>query len=313
MVNILWFVLVLLIVAGLLIVIVAAIMAWALIRPPRMTDGKAAWVLKRVTPLDLELAYEPMSFSVRDDISGRPLRLAGWWIPSPRGDGRCVLLIHGYADAKVGAIAWAPVLHDLGWNILAIDLRAHGESDGRFTTGGCVERHDVDQVINDLRARRPEQTRHLVLFGLSLGATVAAATADARDDLAGVILDSPPADERHAIMTQFDLMGLPGGFMQRLAIRMARWLAGCAVADVRPVELIERIACPLMIILCDRDPFLSPADRAAVESAVRRRADAGRSIALWQVPETGHLLAICADPDLYRQRIGEFLEYIAPS
>ena len=37
---------------------------------------------------------------------------------------RCVVLLHGYADAKVGAIAWAPMWHELGYHALAIDLRA---------------------------------------------------------------------------------------------------------------------------------------------------------------------------------------------
>jgi uncharacterized protein len=311
MIDVLWFVLVLAIIGAMLAIAVAAIMAIALLRPPRMSDGKASWVLKRVTPLDLGLAYETTQFDIRDELSGRPLRLAAWWMPSADANGRCIVLIHGYSDAKVGAIAWAPMLHELGWNILAVDLRAHGESDGRFITGGCIEQLDIEQVVDELRARRPEDTRQLVLFGLSLGATIAAAVADRKDDLSGVILDSPPADERHAVMVQFDLMGTPGRWLQRLAIRMARWMAGAQIAAVRPVELIERIQCPLLLILCEDDPYLNDADRMDIESAIGRRAEAGRSTAFWRVPEAGHLLAICAQPQLYRQRIGEFLEYIA--
>lgn len=313
MTNMIWFLIVMAAVGTLLAVGVAAVMARALLRPPRMSDGKASWVLKRVTPQDLGLAYEAADFHIRDELTGRPLRLASWWIPSPAANGRCIVLIHGYADAKVGAIAWAPMLHELGWNILAIDLRAHGESEGAFVTGGCVERRDMEQVIDELRARRPADTRHLVLFGLSLGATVAIGTADLRDDLAGVILDSPPADERRAVMVQFDLMGMPGRWLQGPAIGIACWMAGSEIAAIRPLDLIERIGCPLMLILSGNDPFLSRQDFADIDAAVRRRAEAGRSTACWQVPDAGHLLAICADPDLYRDRIREFLEYICPS
>ena len=105
---------------------------------------------------------------MRDEQTGNPLKLAAWWIPAKSAGGgpatRTILLIHGYADAKVGAIAWAPTLHALGWNILAIDLRAHGESGGKLSTAGYWERHDVVQLIDQFRAQRPRETATLVLF-----------------------------------------------------------------------------------------------------------------------------------------------------
>src|SRR4051812_46591822 len=90
------------------------VMARALVRPPRMTDGKALYVLKRVTPGDLGMTFEDATFTVRDLRTGKPLKLAGWWMPYPHAQGRCVVLVHGYADGKIGAIAWAPLWHGLG-------------------------------------------------------------------------------------------------------------------------------------------------------------------------------------------------------
>ena len=101
---------------GALVVMVAAwLMARLMLRPPRMNDGKAAYVLSRVTPADIGLAYSPMSLSVQDMRTGKPLNIAGWWLPCPAGGSRTVVLLHGYADAKIGAIAWAPPLLELGF------------------------------------------------------------------------------------------------------------------------------------------------------------------------------------------------------
>src|SRR5436309_1814370 len=108
-------------------------MARTLLRPNRMTDAKALTLLRRLSPGDLGLDFEDVRFEVRDEQTGKPLRLAAWWIPAEELSHRTVLLLHGYADAKVGAIAWAPTLHGLHWNILALDLRAHGESAGRLS------------------------------------------------------------------------------------------------------------------------------------------------------------------------------------
>ena len=121
------------------------------------------------------------------------------------------VLVHGYADAKVGAIAWAPPLRELGLNVLAVDLRAHGESDGRLCTGGPAEADDVGQVIDQLLARRPDQARQVVLFGASLGAAVASIVAANRDDLAAVVLESPFASYRRAVRAHFRLVGMPDG------------------------------------------------------------------------------------------------------
>src|SRR5438045_2980710 len=90
---------VLLIVGFLLAGATVALMAIAILRPPRMSDGKAVWVLKRLSPGDLGLPYEDVSFNIRDEATGGPMRIAGWWIPQPTAEGKCVVLLHGYADA----------------------------------------------------------------------------------------------------------------------------------------------------------------------------------------------------------------------
>src|SRR5262245_33052120 len=102
--------------------IATLLLALMLLRPSRMTDGKAAYVLKRLSPGDLGMRFEEIRFTVRDEARpGSALTLAGWWIPHPAAAGKCVVLIHGYADAKVGAIAWAPTWRAMGYNICALD------------------------------------------------------------------------------------------------------------------------------------------------------------------------------------------------
>jgi uncharacterized protein len=280
-------------------------MALSLLRPPRMTDGKATWVLQRISPGDLGLAFEDIHFIVRDERNGRRLRLAGWWIPAGQATDRCVIFLHGYADAKVGAIAWAPVWHALGFNILALDLRAHGESAGVYCTGGYWERHDVSQVIDELRSERPAETRHLVLFGVSIGAAVAAATAAMRTDLSAVILESPFADFRHAAMAHMERLGAPGRPFQKLALTLAQKIGDCDFGAVRPVETIKQIPCPLMIIAPDGDTMVAAEDQRAIEQALRSR-DRPDADVLWPV-QTGHLLALHAEPEEYERRLRAFL------
>ena len=263
---------------------VALLMSRMLLSPPRMTDGKAAYLLKRLSPGDFGMHFQTVQFSVRDEQNprGPHLTIAGWWIPHPAALGKCVVLIHGYGDAKVGAIAWAPMWHTLGYHILAIDLRAHGESDGRQTTAGFFERHDLSQVLDQLRAARPADTQTLVLFGISLGAAVALAAAQMRDDIDALILECPFTEYSHAVRAHAGVQNLPAVFLIPLVLKLAQRQSGADFAVVKPIDLIPRAACPVLLFCGADDPFAPPADQLALEQAIVSRSDPHS--AFWKVP-----------------------------
>ena len=299
---------VLLAVGFLLSVAAVRAMAIILLRPPRMTDGRAAWRLKRISPGDLRLRYSDHFFNVRDEATGHMLKLTAWWIPFSRPSDKCAFILHGYGDAKVGAIAWAPTLHALGCNILVLDLRAHGESEGRFCTAGFFERHDVSRVIDQLRRDRPGDTKHVILFGVSLGAAVAAATAVLREDLSAVILECPYPDYELAAASHANILGAPGPWLQRMAFRRAQEISGANFDAVKPMDLIPKIPCPVMVIRSDADVFIDDAHAAMVERAVQSRPESFGPTIYWNAENAHHVAALYEDPELYRKRIGEFLE-----
>ena len=51
----------------LLVIVTAGVIAVSLLHPPRMSDGKAMYVLRRMSPADLGLPYERVNFDVRDE------------------------------------------------------------------------------------------------------------------------------------------------------------------------------------------------------------------------------------------------------
>lgn len=297
-------------VIGLLLVAVLWLwMAWALVHPPKMTDGKAIYILKRLSPMDLGLEFENLRFQVIDQRTGRPLNLAAWWMPADAHgpQDRCAILVHGYADAKVGAIAWAPLFHKLGYHILAVDLRGHGESEGKATTAGYFERHDLNQVIDQLRGRFSSQTRELVLFGISMGAAVVATTAAMREDLSAVILECPYADFRQAAATHGQMMGLPLPGVQRYSIRFSQVLIGADFSEVRPVDLIPRINCSLMVIQSGEDPLVRLNEMNALQAATEARSAEVGPTEYWRIAGAGHVLGMAADPEEYHRRVQFFL------
>ena len=282
-------------------------MARMLLMPPWMNDGKAVVVLRRLSPGDLNLRFLDLRFEIRDESSGGGLRIAGWWIGADGPSERTVVIIHGYADAKVGGIAWAPMFHELGWNVLAIDLRAHGESGGRYSTAGFWERHDLNQVLNRVRADRAAETKAVVLFGVSLGAAVALAASGTRDDVAGVIAEGPFASYRDAIAAHGRLHGAPGGWVQGLSIALAEWMAKADFDAVRPVDLIPKSPCPVLVFHGGEDFFMVRGESEALREAVERHGDERDGFYEF---EAGHVLGLAKDPAGYRERVRGFFESV---
>jgi hypothetical protein len=285
-------------------VVVLAIM---LLRPKRMTDGRALAAMRRLSPRDLGMEYEDVSYQVIDESSGGKIRIAGWWISTPEARGKCAIILHGYSDAKVGGIAWAPMLRSMGFNILALDLRGHGESGGSFTTAGFWERHDISQVIDQTKSERPRDFEQVIIFGVSIGGAIAAATAEMRSDLAAVILESPFSDFHNAAARHGSNLGTPGPMFQEPAYRLAQWIAKADFNAVRPVDLIPRIRCPVLLIQSGDDPFVSPEDQAELRRAIEKCDCKAPGAVCWELPGVHHVIGLQVHAEEYTRQIREFL------
>jgi pimeloyl-ACP methyl ester carboxylesterase len=301
------FLLVFVLVGAIVVMFAAWLIALSLLRPPRMSDGKAMYLLRRMSPADVGLPYERITFTVRDEANrgtDDKLTMAAWWMSNPAANGRCVALLHGYADAKVGAIAWAPMWHRMGFNILAVDLRAHGESEGVHSTGGYFERHDIEQILDQLRTARPADVRRIVLFGISLGSAVALAVAQQRADLVdAIVLECPFSTFENAVTSHAVRLGSPVKIVMPLAMRLAAAISGARFDEIRPIEALQTLTCPILVIQSGNDAFVGGADSQAIAEAVAHRAN----VTLWRVEGAEHLLAIAVDPKTYADHVNDFI------
>jgi alpha-beta hydrolase superfamily lysophospholipase len=128
------------------------------------------------------------------------LELGAWYMPG-RDDGPSVLVLHGHRSDRGECLQLAEMLVGEGCSVLAISLRAHGDSTGDYNDVGYSARHDVVAAVAWLEQRRPGSP--VFVQGTSMGAAAAIyAAAELQTRVHGYILECPYRDIRSAVRTR---------------------------------------------------------------------------------------------------------------
>jgi len=275
----------------LLLVAVSIIAASKLAKPPRK-------VLKW-TPRDLGLEYEDFVFKTRDGVE-----LKGWLVKgSPT---RAVIVIHGYTSSKWDEGYMKPAIEVLGragYTLLVVDMRAHGESGGEFTTLGYRESGDVVDMVSLLRGRG---FKKVALYGFSMGGAISIMTAS-KTSVDAVVLDSPYVDVRASGRRWINRVKGPMGALLRIAYPLITRLVASKV-KVDPSELVmykyaERVKVPVLLVAPTRDDLISLDEYKSLYEALKKSSP---SVEAWFV-ETGHVGAWADYRDEYERRLLSFL------
>ncbi|MEG3840516.1 alpha/beta fold hydrolase [Microcoleus sp. herbarium14] len=149
------------------------------------------------TPDAFNIAYEEVWLPITNK-SGKIEKLHGWWIPaqSPpqpplvRGEFKQVLLyLHG-RGFNIGAnINQSYRFQQLGFSVLLIDYRGYGRSQGSFPNELQVY-EDAETAYNYLVKQRQLSPSQVLLYGHSMGGTVAVELAIKHPEAAGLIVQS---------------------------------------------------------------------------------------------------------------------------
>jgi hypothetical protein len=204
------------------------------------------------------------------------------------------VIVHGLGDSLESYVDRADVLGRRGHTVLLLDLRAHGASEGGYTTLGGHEREDVRAAMDALR-KEGRAGAGLVLMGHSMGAVAVLRAAAGQPDVRAVIVEAPYDNYRANVFHHARLLyGLPRWVpIIPITIAIAEWRAGFRADDVDAVKASAAFGAPLLAIA-------DGADTRMPEAVVRRVADAHAGPhQVWVAPGAEHVGAIL-HPDYWR-------------
>ncbi len=246
-----------------LLILIAAIgllagLRWAIHRslaPERVIETR--------TPADVGLQFEDVTILTENGKS-----VFGWFIPATRsGSGPAVVAIHGWGGNAENLLSLVRPLHEAGFMLLLIDARCHGLSDEDSFASMPRFAEDLGHAIDWLKCQEGIDPQAVITIGHSVGAGAALLSASGRDDIAAVVsiaaFSHPVAMMRRWFVSK-RIPYVPVGW---LMLRYIEWVIGYRFDDIAPVNTIQRVHCPVLLVHGAEDTTVPVSEAHAIHGA----------------------------------------------
>ena len=221
------------------------------------------------------------------------------FLKNPGDTDRYILISHGYTDNRFGALKYAYMYLELGFNVIVYDLRGHGLNEPAICTYSIRESQDLLAMIQDSR----ERFRNMAILGIhgeSLGAATSVAVLKEKPPVDFVVADCGFSDIVPVLKGAMKGMHLPG-FLVYLVSVCARIRYGYSFREMRPIESLRENHIPILFIHGAEDSFILPEHSERMKAATKGYAE------LHLIPGAGHALSILTDPKKYQAIVRGFL------
>ncbi len=215
-----------------------------------------------------------------------------------------VIEAHGYKSSPMIDFAGGGVLMmELGFNVIMIDERACGESEGTTISFGFNESRDLLAWIEYIRENYGEQ-RKIILQGMSLGAATVLMASGLKlpSSVIGIMADCPYSSAPDIIKKVIsEDMKLPVSICYPLVKLGAKLYGRFNLKDADAAEAVKKSSVPILIIHGEADSFVPGlmSEKIAKSNGNIRRET---------FPDADHGLSFIYDYERYKMLVVEFIE-----
>lgn len=168
------------------------------------------WRLFTGPKFSKSLVYESPTFPFEtiELVTKNGIKIEAWYAKADSTAKGTVILFHGLSQNKATRLSEAYEFRYNGYNVMLVDFRAHGNSEGNKTTIGFRESEEVGLAYAYFQNKGD---RNIFLWGISMGAVaITKAVADYNIKPAGIILEMPFASLYSLIRTRVRSNGFSG-------------------------------------------------------------------------------------------------------
>lgn len=230
------------------------------------------------------------------------LKLHGIYLNAPNAY-RTVICVHGYRGSFAADFsAIIRYLYNNHSNILMVEQRCHGESEGNYITFGAKEKNDVSRWV-DYVANKLDDKHPIYLYGISMGATSVLLSLENHVSflLKGVIADcgysSMKTECRYICEKWYHLPAYPLIYFVNLYCNL---IAKFDMSETSTKKALTKNELPILFIHGDKDTFVVPEN-----SRVNYSRTKGPKELVW-IKDANHAESIFKNPELYHAKLEYF-------
>ena len=240
--------------------------------------------------------YKDIKFTTASGID-----IDAWYAPVDSVSKGTIILFHGITMNKSALLQEAYELRYWGYDLLLVDLRGHGGSDGNTTTIGYRESEEVKLAYDFISHKSRGK---IYLYGVSLGAVVVAkGVAEHQLQPAGIILDMPFSSLQSYLENKARTLGFPS---QPFAFLTTFWIGtehGFNGYRHKTSGYLKNIRCPVLMQWGSSDPFILKGETERIFNSI---ASTRKKLVVYE--NAGHESFLSNDPVKWRQNVEEFLK-----
>lgn len=233
-------------------------------------------------------------------ISQDHLKLHGYLIEQKSS--AYVIMVHGYHSDSASLVSPIKKMKNQGYNVLAIDLRGHGQSEGDYIGMGWDDRKDVLLWIDYILQRKKDSS--IILYGVSMGGATVMNVAGEKlpSQVKAVIEDCGYTSVWDIFKTHIDMNEFQSEVILNLGSFVTRMRAGYSLRDVSPLRQVQKSQIPILFIHGDQDAFVP----CEMVDELYQKANCPKEKLI--IHGAGHAGSWAMDPKDYYETIWTFIE-----
>ena len=186
------------------------------------------------------------------------LKLHATYLPADNSK-NFVLCFHGYMSRGLNDYgSMAKFYHEQNFNVIMTDARNHGDSEGKYTGFGVLDRHDAKKWIDYTIERFGDDVK-IFLHGDSMGGATVLMTSglDLPSNVKAIVADCAFTSAydvfSHVLKRDYHIPKFP---LMNITERMTKKKAGYGYSDVNTLDEVAKTKTPILFIHGEIDDFV---------------------------------------------------------